>query len=148
MKFCDAHWEALREGVKNRRMWRFVPVSGEEAAERMVAELEGKVQNEEKHFDPLMGSMFQISTAVGKNIERSSGPLAALQCVGDPEWCPLCTVQQSFDVIKANPGGWEEFKKHAPPGSFPLDAQGWIDQTLDQAVKYVREQGWELDLLQ
>lgn len=148
MRMCEHHWDLLKEGVKNRRMWHFVPTSGEEATERMKAELEQTVKDPEKHFDPLTGSMFNIATSVGKNIERSEDPLAALQAVGDPNWCPLCTVQQSYDRLHSDPAGLEEFKRTAPPGAIPLDAQGWIDRTLDGALEYVKDQGWELDVLQ
>lgn len=126
MRYCETHWQALRDGVELRGMTHLVAADGEQAAENMVAELEG-----EERFDPLMGSHWIIARRVLKNIASSSaGASAALSFFGDPEWCPLCTVQQSYDLYGDRP---------RPPEA--LDAQGWIDMSLDGALEYARREG-------
>jgi hypothetical protein len=137
MKWCQKHWDALRDGVKARRMWRFVPESGEEAMDNVVLELGGHGST----FDPLMGSMWQLTHKIVENIGRSQGPGAALAAFGDGDWCPMCEVQQSYewwDKPELNTDGAER-----PPQA--RDAQGWIDGKLDGALSYVRSQGWKLD---
>ena len=126
MKFCTAHWEALKEGVRSRGMWHLVAQSGEDAAANMAQELQGG----EEVFDPLMGAHWRIANRVLQNLAKSQGPEAALGAVGDPDFCPLCAVQQSYESYG---------EAHRPPAA--LDAQGWVDTTLDSALTYAREQG-------
>jgi hypothetical protein len=136
MKFCQPHWDAMREAVKKRGLWKFV-AEGREAFDNTVLALKGHGEP----FDPLMGSMWKIAGQVGQNVERSQGPLAALQCMGDPNWCPLCQIQESFEnLMDGGKAAREEFMRNAPKGSKPLDAQGWIDATMDGALEYAREQ--------
>lgn len=137
MKWCQHHWDMLRDGIKARRMWHFVPESGQEAAENIVLELEGHGTA----FDPLMGAMWQLTERVLENIKDSSGPLEALGAFGDPEWCPMCTVQKSYDWFD-DP---EQNKEGLKRGEHHLDAQEWIGLKLDSAVTYVKQQGWKFD---
>lgn len=136
MKWCQPHWDALRDGVKARKMWRFVPETGEEALENTVLELQGAGVT----FDPLSGAMWQLTNQVLENYARSGHP-NAIAMFGAPDWCPMCDVQSSFewwDDPARNTEG-----KPKPPNA--LDAQGWIDGKLDGALDYVKKQGWKLD---
>lgn len=126
MKFCQPHWVALGEGVKARGMWHLVPQTAEEAAANLQREVDGGVET----FDPLMGAHWRIANRVLDNIAKTQGPGAALAAVGDPDFCPLCAVQISYESYGDGP---------RPP--WALDAQGWIDVTLDGALNYAREQG-------
>jgi hypothetical protein len=137
MKWCQAHWDALREGVKARRMWRFVPQSGEEAFDNTVLELQGHGST----FDPLSGAMWQLTNQVMENIGKSEGPGGVVAAFGDPQWCPMCEVQASYDW-------WDDPTKNtdrSPRPDYALNAQGWIDGKLDGAAEYVKQQGWKLD---
>ena len=107
--------------------------SGEEAAANMLLEIKGQGET----FDPLMGAHWRITNRVISNIRDTHGPHAALSAMGDPEFCPLCAVQSSFDW-------WDDPAKNVdgkPRPDHAADAQGWIDGTLDSALAYAREQG-------
>lgn len=137
MKWCQPHWDILRDGIKARGMWRFVPQSGEEVCENTVLELQGHGAT----FDPLSGAMWQLTNQVMENIGKSEGPSAVLSAFGDPDWCPMCEVQKSYEW-------WDDPERNAEQKSRPewaLDAQGWIDRKLDSALTYVNQQGWKLD---
>lgn len=132
MRYCQAHWDALRAGVKARGLWKFVPQSGDEAAANMYLELKGQGET----FDPLMGAHWRIANSVTRNIANSQGPLAAIQAIGDPDWCPLCEIQRSYDCW-SNP---EYIASHGVRPPEARDAQGWIDGVLDGALDYARSQ--------
>jgi hypothetical protein len=127
MRFCQPHWDALRQGVENRGMMHLVAKSGEEAAANLKAELE----NEGEVFDPLMGSFWRITTRFVRNAERAR-PGSGIAYMSDPECCPLCMVQGSYDL-------YDQMSEPRPPEA--TDAQGWIDGTLDQALEHAREEG-------
>lgn len=129
MKFCEKHWEALRQGVQDRGMWHLVPKSGEAVIDNMAQELQGG----EEVFDPLMGAHWRIANRVLESIGKNSGPEAALSALGDPDWCPLCAVQSSYDW-------WDGPEATEPRPAHAADAQGWIDRALDGALSYAREQ--------
>lgn len=134
MKFCQKHWDALIEGVKVRKMWRFVPQSGVEVFENAVLELQGHGSG----FDPLSGAMWQLAGEVTDNVAKSQSPGAAIACMGDPIWCPMCAIQEWWDNPALNTTG---MKRPENAG----DAQAWIDRKLDAALRYAREQGYKLD---
>ncbi|MFN3387483.1 MAG: hypothetical protein ACK40O_01015 [Allosphingosinicella sp.] len=131
MKYCQEHWDALVAAVQARGMWHLVAQGGEAAAEAMVRELEGRAAPGD--WDPLMSAHWAIAGRVGDNLANSQGPGAALAAIGDPNWCPLCAVQQSFDWWEA-PG-----RGPRPPGA--RDAQGWIDGCMDAMLEHARKLG-------
>lgn len=136
MQWCTKHWEALKDGVKARKLWRFVPESGHELFENAQLELKGYGGP----FDPLTGSMWQLTEHVMSNINKSQGPAAAFSAFGDPHWCPMCTVQESYEVFLKTPEAeTRDYKSRA------LDAQGWIDRKLDQALEHAKHCGMKLD---
>ena len=82
MKMCLPHWEALRQGVKDRGMWPLVASSGKEAVDMISKQLRG----EETGFDPLMSANWAIS---GRALEMGGLYLMAQKEDGS-EYCPLC----------------------------------------------------------
>lgn len=52
MRMCDAHYQLLRQAIKDRGLWSLVSTSGEEAAKRMSGESD--------KFDPLLGAYNRI----------------------------------------------------------------------------------------
>lgn len=127
MKCCQKHWTEVREGCTARDLARFIPEDGMEAAENIMLELTGS----EPPFDPLMGTVNQITATVMERIGQTQGPQAALSFFADPDACAFCVIQESFDGYGDNP---------RPPEA--LDASGWISHKLDAAKKYALEQGY------
>lgn len=82
MRFCQPHWGAMREAVKERGLEVYVAPSGEEAARRTAAAISDP-DNERATFDPLMGLHWAIVT----NLMHMT-PLGLSLMVG--EGCPLC----------------------------------------------------------
>ena len=78
MRMCRPHWDALRQGVKDRGIWHLVASNGAEAAENMQRELAG---DQDAAFDPLMAANWSLFSA-------------AIECGGLEmmvgEHCPLC----------------------------------------------------------
>lgn len=77
MNWCQPHWDLLKQGIKDRGLWKFVP-EAKEAHENIVEVLEGG----EEAFDPLMGAWARI------NMTMAESP--ALR--GRIMQCPLCVL--------------------------------------------------------
>jgi hypothetical protein len=87
MKFCNTHWEKLRQAIKGHGIWDLVATSGEEAISQMTDNLKGVPETLER-YDPLMATHNMIW---GKAME-----FGGLYLLGrnpdDPDghYCPLC----------------------------------------------------------
>jgi hypothetical protein len=127
VKWCRDHWDAIRKAVADRGMEHLAAPSAEQAHADFAAQLEG----EEERFDPVMGSMWRLTHRVLENVSISQGPAAVLSAFGDPDWCPMCAVQQSY----------EEYLRSGQKVDGALDAQGWITNTVDSALAHARESG-------
>lgn len=95
MRYCQAHWDVLRQAVKDRGMWDLVPTSGQEATERMAEQLRGG----EPKFDPLMSLHWHYVNSAIEN----SGLFILGHNPDDPEGhhCPLCAFEKyakNFDA--------------------------------------------------
>lgn len=93
MKFCQPHWDQLRQKVDARGLTSLIADTGEQAAKNIVRELEEGERTIDT-FDPLMGAHNAIwgnAMRIAQETYQSS-PLAML--AGDPqhpEWeCPVC----------------------------------------------------------
>lgn len=135
MKFCEQHWADLRQGVVDRGMWHLVAKSGQDAAEAAVRDLEGRP--EPGDWDPLMAAHWALAGRVMDAIGNSQGPMAAVSAMADPEWCPMCSIQESFEVWDKP----EQIAKHGPRPAHARDAAGWIDSCLDAMLKHARGKG-------
>lgn len=83
MQMCPSHWEALRQGVKDRGLWHLVATSGEEAFAQVQDELAGTA--DPQRFDPLISANWAMfSTAI------QFGGLEML----DGQHCPLCEADK------------------------------------------------------
>jgi len=82
MKFCQPHWNELRQAIKSHGVWDLVATSGEEAMSQVVDELKG-VEKTLERYDPLMAAHNMIT---GR----------AIQCGGlyllTGDYCPLCEL--------------------------------------------------------
>lgn len=108
MKICSDHWAALRAAIHAKGMSRLGASSGEEAAARLVAELEGTA--DDSTFDPLMAANGMIW---GRALELGGLYLMASKSDGS-EYCPLCEAR---DKGGADPAEWidgctDSLRKH------------------------------------
>lgn len=117
MKFCQSHWDALREAIESRGLGHLIAANGREAAARTAAELKGTADLSD--YDPLMAAHWQI---VAVATEYCGFALYA----GDV--CPVCEVLKVYPPI--------------PPGHrYATNEQYFIDGPADAALEFCREQG-------
>lgn len=82
MKFCQSHWDELRQAIDDRGLSHLVAKDGVAAAKRLVFELEGTDKPDD--YDPLMAANWMIS---GRVLEE----VGLVMMMGD--YCPLCMVE-------------------------------------------------------
>lgn len=115
MKPCKTHWDMMRQSIQDRGMWQLVPTSGEEAAARMVEDLETE-QSSKKNFDPLMSMYWHFM-----NEALRCGGLYLLSDCDNPDndnhYCPVC-----------------EFEKHIPD----WNSKQSIEQVADGMAEWCR----------
>ena len=83
-KWCQPHWDMLRQAVFSKGMGHLVPKDGKAAARMLEDELTFR---DAEGFDPLMRGYWMIS---GRVLDNS----------GNPFECPLCQVQRHHDTCK------------------------------------------------
>ena len=85
MKLCQDHWHELKNAIRQRGMWKFVPPDGPLKANRATHYLDARTAP--LRFDPLtMASMLishQALTAFGDYLKTRN-------------YCPLCEVEQNL----------------------------------------------------
>lgn len=89
MKYCQSHWNRLRQAIEQHGMEKLVARDGQAAAARLVKEIEGRADL--LNFDPLMAAHNEIT-------RRFLEPLGAdglYVFMGD--YCPLC------ELVRLNP---------------------------------------------
>jgi hypothetical protein len=135
MKFCQAHWDALRLAITNRGLGDFISKDGTEALQRDVRSLEGKPEVKEK-FDPLMGGFWAICNRA-MDLLRYTGqnPLALM--MHDPEHpereCPICYLNY---LSAEHDKTCTEPTCQKPKG---LTFDDWIESVADHMKKVVEE---------
>ncbi len=117
MKFCEPHWQELKDAIRARGLWHLVASSSEAAFERAKAELGGK--GTLATYDPLMAAHWAICS---RAIE-----LGGLYLLEGP-YCPLCEL----DAHTKNPDG----SKSDPPQS-----REWIKGVSDAVERFCIENG-------
>jgi hypothetical protein len=110
VRFCQPHWDELREAIRTRKLDHLVPKSGEEAVERLKDELEGNPDQ----FDPLMAAHNMV-------VGNAMNILGLSLFTGD--LCPLCEVEKA---------GKEE-------GLGDGTASGWVTASADGVLSHCRE---------
>jgi hypothetical protein len=80
-KWCQPHWDTLREAIFAKGMKKLVPTSGQAAIEMLQDELRVGTNRDVEGFDPLMRAYWAISSII-------------LKQGGNPFDCPLCQLQQ------------------------------------------------------
>ena len=136
MKFCQTHWNNLRQAIKARGLWDMVAGSGEEAVQQAKDQLGGKEQTKE-NFDPLMAAHWTICNNAMDTLKRiGANPLALLTQPPEdhPEWeCPLCYL----NYLSA-----EHDRTCMDPNCTKtkgLTFDIWIDKAADGVLEYVKE---------
>lgn len=102
-------------------MNHLVAKNGEEAMANLVDDLGGTATVQA--WDPLMAAHWAIA---GRVLDA-----AGLGAMGQ---CPLCIVQDSYDV-------WDTPEAPSPRPEEAADAQEWIDGCMDAMLAYAHEQG-------
>lgn len=108
MKFCQPHWDALREAIESRGLSSLIAESGEQAVANLRAEMEGKQTLE--NYDPLQSAHWAI---VNNVLGVVGGPNALYLVASDEpqkdekgvEWpvCPLCYLNQAHRMFCNDP---------------------------------------------
>lgn len=111
MKFCDKHWEQLRQAIKDKGMWSLVSKSEGEAVQEIVNELHGRVHK----YDPLMTAHTAIVAAALKD-----GGLYLLSTDEDGKaYCPLCEGDKQSEGLSTD----------------------WINGSTDDCLAYCKNHG-------
>lgn len=84
MKFCESHWDELREKIRERGLYGLVATSGEQAAAQMVSQVQDGASK--ANFDPLMGA----HNAIVSNALYVAGLPLMMQNDDGSDRCPLC----------------------------------------------------------
>lgn len=88
MKFCQDHWDELKDEVKKHGLWHLVPRTGAEAAERARS----------GGFDPLLAS----HNVMIQTMMNAFGP--EIMTLGDK--CPVCYVIKECECDHGDQCGW------------------------------------------
>jgi hypothetical protein len=94
MKFCEPHWQSLREAVEATGLGALVAESGQQAARNLASEAtEGPTFD---NFDPLMTAHNAILSGAMSLIKERYNQNALMVMADDeehPEWaCPICAL--------------------------------------------------------
>lgn len=129
MKFCQDHWNAMRQAVEDRGLSGLVAKDGAAAVAQVEEELLERWATRET-FDPLMSMHWAIATNAMRAIEASGGSPLYLMTSGDEDpvdveairtaqpdradvdsfqgrtWprCPLCYVNLAHEITCAHLG--------------------------------------------
>lgn len=93
MRFCQEHWDKLRDAIEDEGLGHLIARDGHDAATKMVDALE-RESTTLANFEPLMTAHWAIIERISKH---ASGVLFV-------EGCPLCWVQDEHEAHCAEPG--------------------------------------------
>lgn len=134
MKFCTAHWDALRKAINVRGLSDFVSADGKEAINREVGSLQGKKVTR-ANFDPLMSAHWTLVRNATAHIDAVGGNALAM-LIPNPEHpehrCPICYLNflsDEHDRLCTDP---------ACPKVKGLRFDGWIEKAADGCAEYVK----------
>lgn len=98
MKFCQHHWDMLRQAIKDRGMESLVPTSGAEAEARMAEVAAGNASA----FDPLMACHWMI---VNRAVEFGGLYLIMAKPDGG-DFCPVCEAMEHTAPVDSEGKPW------------------------------------------
>lgn len=111
MNWCQPHWDRLRQALKDKGLDAFGAQDGKQAAQQMVAEIEGR----EHAFDPLMGSWNHLNAAMAESLKKQGRAMELLQLR-----CPMCILVDDGQ---------------------PELVENWIEGCTSEALKYALDNG-------
>lgn len=92
MKFCDRHWDTLREGIKGVRLDHLVMNDRETAALQLKNTVDTGGYTR-ANFDPLMAAHWMIVNNIARLVHGAGGNLLVLMTPDPPcGGCPLCYI--------------------------------------------------------
>ena len=112
MRWCQKHWDALRQAIDARGLSHLIAKDGKTAMESMRRELEGVADDSD--FDPLMGAWNRVNARI---IEIRG--LMYMMPDAPHNGCPLCE----------------------PDATNPNWAENWIEGVADEALYNARLRG-------
>lgn len=123
MKFCQPHWDRLKDAIESRGLGHLIAANGRDAHARAVAELKG--ENDLSDYDPLMSAHWQIVREVQDWLAYSGGNPLSLY-FGDV--CPICEALKTYPPIPAG-------HRYASNESY------FIDGPADAALAFCQQSG-------
>jgi hypothetical protein len=84
MKFCQPHWDRLRNAIKERGIDHLGAKTGEQVIEEMKADLEGQ----KRPYDPLLDCHWMITCRA----MELGGLYLMTQKEDGSNYCPICEV--------------------------------------------------------
>jgi hypothetical protein len=131
MRFCQNHWNMLRENVDKQGLTNWVAPDGETALMQIADEIaKGKIT--QTNYDPLMSCHNMI---IARTVE-----MVGLSAMSEEFGCPICffntkrTEDGRCACVDPACGGSE-------PGSIP-PFEIWLEQTPAACKEYMEAQGW------
>lgn len=142
MKWCQDHWDRLREAIEARGLGHLVAPDGQTAAAQLADELE------RGDYDPLMDAFWATNSNAARTIERAGGSPLYLSG-GEPPDDP--TPEDAVDLPGGEGRTWSrcplcylglahELTCGAGCALPRVDGYAWmIDRAADDAVARARE---------
>lgn len=90
MKFCDNHWESLKDAIEIRSLSHLVSKNEEDAAARIQKELDGKHSLD--NYDPLLNAYWML---MQKAVE-----MGGIYMMSNDNICPLCEVRNNLGLLE------------------------------------------------
>ena len=131
MKFCQNHWDMLRENIKKEGIYDWVAQSGETAVAMMTDEL-ARGEHTPVNYDPLMNCHNMI---FGRTLE-----MVGAYALSEEFGCPICF----FNSKRTEDGRClcDDPNCHAKePGTIP-PFETWLEETPKACKEYMQEKGW------
>lgn len=118
MKFCQDHWDALRQRIDDRGLTHLIAKDGKVAAEQMAQQIQERDVTKDT-FNPLMSAHWAIAGNAMQMLQRAGVNPLYLMSGGDEDkvdgrygaayegrtWprCPLCYINLAHEVTCTNP---------------------------------------------
>src|SRR3990167_6798335 len=118
VKFCQPHWDRLRQLVIDKGMESLISKSPEAAQSRVEEELEGVATA--ATYDPLLSAYWML---MARALEQGGDYLLCEKPGENLEYCPMCEVEAQ---------GVKQFNKEGA-------AESWMDGCTDACLRYCRE---------